>query len=105
MFAGKLDRRIELLKRRTAQNATGEFEETFDMGITVWAQVVTSRGRDYFAAAQVHNEETTIFRIRFRTDIDTKDRIGYGGSQYNIVNLAEIGRREGLEIVGVQVAH
>lgn len=102
MFAGKLDRRIDLLKRRTVQNALGEQQEIFECAVTLWAQAMPSRGRDYFAAAQVHSEETMTFRIRFRTDVDVKDRIGFGGNQYNIVNVAEVGRREGLEIVGTQ---
>lgn len=102
MQAGKLDRRIDLLKRRLVENTTGEQEEVFEEGLTAWAQVLTNKGRDYFSAAQVHNEETLLFRIRYRTDIDAKDRIGYQGKQYGIVNIAEIGRREGLELVGVQ---
>ncbi len=102
MKAGDLDRHIDLLKRRLVENATGEQEEVFEEGLTAWAQVISNKGRDYFAAAQVHNEETLLFRIRYRTDIDSKDRVGYQGKQYNIANIAEIGRREGIEIVGVQ---
>ena len=102
--AGDLDRRIGILKRRVVKNAIGESQEFFDSGTWAWAKVVQPSGRDYFDAAQVHAEETSHFTIRYRTDFDRYDRIWYQDAQFRIAHIAEIGRREGLELTGIMVA-
>jgi SPP1 family predicted phage head-tail adaptor len=99
--AGDLDRQIEILKRRVVKSDAGEESETFVSGLTAWAKVVQQAGRDYFAARQVHAEETMQFTIRYRTDFDQFDRIGYRGRQFRIAHMAELGRREAWEITGV----
>jgi SPP1 family predicted phage head-tail adaptor len=102
--AGELDRRIGILKRRVAKNEIGEEQEYFDQGLWTWAKVQQPSGRDYYDAAQVHAEETVHFTIRYRTDFNRYDRIWYQLAQFRIAHIAELGRREGFEIVGVMVA-
>lgn len=98
MKAGLLDRRVALLKRSTVRNPEHGEDEVFKETEQMWAQVVPVSGRDFFAAAQTHNERTIRFRTRYRTDIETTDRLGYQQQQFNIVAIAELGRRDGLEI-------
>lgn len=97
--AGDLDRRIDILKRRVGKNSLGETSESFVDGLTAWAKVMPVSGRTYFDARQVHAEETITFRIRYRTDFDTYDRIGYQGRQFKIAHRAELGRREGWDLI------
>jgi SPP1 family predicted phage head-tail adaptor len=102
MDASELDRRIDILKRRVVQTgATGEQLEVFDVLTSTWARVVPLKGRDYFDAMQMHAEETITFVIRWRNNVDGFDRVGWQGRFFRIAHIAELGRREGLELQGV----
>lgn len=99
MRAGALNKRVTLLQRSVSTNAEHEPIETFAELETVWAEVQDLRGRDFYAARQVVNELGTRFRIRWRSDLTTMDRISYDGRQFDIEQISEIGHRFGLEIL------
>jgi SPP1 family predicted phage head-tail adaptor len=105
MDAGTLDRRVTHLKRRLQALGGGEQQEVFDAGESIWVKVEPLTGREYFAAAQLYQEETLRFLMRFRRDLSEKDRLDYQGKQYNITHMGEIGRREGLTVIGVAAPH
>lgn len=93
-----MDRRIQLQRRSLAQNSFGEQIETFTTYATVWAEKLDARGREFFAAQQFNGELTTRFRIRWRGDVQMTDQIVYDGLNFNITQIAEIGRKSGHEI-------
>jgi SPP1 family predicted phage head-tail adaptor len=100
MRAGQLDRRVTLQSRTTVKSATtGAVSEVFTDLVTVWAQRTDLRGREYFAAQQINADVTAKFRIRWRSGITELHRIVDGTTTFDIANVAEIGRREGLEIL------
>ena len=104
MRAGHLDRRAELRHRVLTRNATtGEEVETFTAYATVWAGKRDIRGREFFAAQQVSSDITTTWQIRYRSDVVATDRLVVDGLDYNIVSIAEIGRRDGLELQATAV--
>ncbi len=99
MRAGNLDRLIELRHRVLTQNSHGEQVPSYPTAYeTVWAEKLDQRAREYFAAQGTQAEATTRFRIRYMTGVVMTDRIVYDGANYDIVQISEIGRREGLEI-------
>jgi len=108
MQIGELDREIVLQAKTAGQSGSGEPTEVWapiDTGGvpagTVWAKVRPLSGREYYAAlgAQIVAEETLVFRIRFRTDVRPGTaRIQYEARTYNIRRVAEVGRRDGLDI-------
>jgi SPP1 family predicted phage head-tail adaptor len=83
------------------RNAYGEQVETFNTLDVVWAQKVDTTGRELFVAKGTIAENSTRFRLRYRNDLNLTDRLEYDGSEYDIKQIAELGRREGLEIVAV----
>lgn len=100
MDAGKLDRRVTLSHRSVAAPDSHGFRaESFSDYATVWAQKLDIIGREYFATRQLQSEVTTRFRIRYRSDVLVTDRITHESVAYKIDSVAEIGRREGLEIL------
>lgn len=101
--AGRLDRRVALLRRTTAQNAYGEQVPTWTEFATVWAEKLDVIGREYFAAQQTQAGATTRWRMRYRSDLTELDRLSHGGVLYDIRNVAEIGRRDGIEIIADKV--
>ena len=101
MQAGKLDRKIKLLRYTQGEDAAGGTVETYVEFATVSAFVQDLRGKQFFAAQQSNSEVTTKFQIRYRDDLTGRDRIEWKGKQYEIIGTPiEIGRNESLEIMG-----
>jgi SPP1 family predicted phage head-tail adaptor len=104
MRAGPLDRSAVLKHQVLTKNTTtGEDEVSYSIYATVWAGKRDLRGREFFAAQQVNSDITTIWQIRYRTDVVPSDQIVVDDVSYNISSIAEIGRREGLEIQATAV--
>ena len=99
-----MDRRATILVRSLSQNGYGEQIETFATVDTVWAQKVELSGQEVLAAQQVSAEVTTIFRIRWRSDVTATCRLLVDGVTYMIAYIAELGRRERLELTCKAVA-
>lgn len=99
MRAGKLDRQVEL-KHRVLGNssATGQRLETYTTYATVWAEKLDVTGREFFSASTRDAELTTRFNIRYRSDVLPTDRLVYGTSDYDILQVSEMGRRVSLTI-------
>ena len=102
--AGALDRIANILSRSHSPNAYGEQIEIFSTLATVWAQKVELSGQEQVAAQQVSAEVMTIFRIRWRSDVTATCRLLVDGVTYGIVYIAELGRRERLELTCKTVA-
>lgn len=98
MRAGELDRTIALQSVSTVADSFGELLETWTTFASPAARVVPNRGNERFAAQQVVGHAVVTFRIRYRTDLSVLNRIVYDGKQWDIHDVREVGRREGLEI-------
>lgn len=99
MRAGPLDRRITIEVRTVTQNDAGAPVESWAEFATVWAQKTDLRGDEFFAAQKENGEITTRFRIRHFAGLKAEMRIAYDGLYYDIVQLMELGRRDGWEIL------
>jgi len=99
MQSGKLDRRIEIQSRSVTQNSYGEAIISYSTVATVWAEVLPLSGRELFAAAQKYPEAQMKIRIRYRTGINETNRIVFESTNYDIIHISEIGRKEGLEFI------
>ncbi len=99
MRAGLLDRRLSLYHRVLTQSSHGEQVPSYPSAYaTVWAEKLDQRAREYFAAQGTQAEATTRFRIRWRSDVVMTDRLVLDSVNYDIVQISEIGRRQGLEL-------
>ena len=99
-YAGKLDRRIALMRRTTSYNAANEPIETYASVATMWANVQHHSVKEMNEASAVRASKNTRFLVRYRTDITEMDRIRHDSKDYAIVGITEMGRREMLEIMG-----
>jgi SPP1 family predicted phage head-tail adaptor len=97
--AGKLDRQITIKIVTVGGDDFSAPTETLSDLATVWAEKRDLRGREFYQANAENAEIETVFRIRWRSDVSPLNRIAYAGRDYDIVSVAEIGRREGLEIM------
>ena len=103
MRAGSLDRRITFQKNTPAQSSSGFPVESWADQFTVWAGLTWQRNRsaERFRDPQIAGESAVVFRVRWSADtraITSEWRVRYDGRTYDIIDLRELGRREGLEI-------
>ena len=100
MRAGELDRRVTIEYKTEAPDTSGQPIETWKTLFETWATVRPLRGDERYMSEQTVASADTQFRIRFRADITPLNRINYDGRIYDITGVIELGRTEGLEILG-----
>ncbi len=95
---GRLDRRITIERPVESRSATGQELLTWVTWCSTWAAVSHPKtGADETVVGDVILVTTRVdFEIRYRTGLTEKMRIRYNGSLYNILNIAEDGRKERL---------
>ena len=101
---GVMDREITIQRRELEENAFAERVEAFTDLLTVWAAVEYPISRQDEQIADGLNLTTSPVNFTIRdTDITVKDRIVYDGENYDIINIAQIGRNDRLKITAVNV--
>lgn len=98
--ASQLDRQLTLLTYAPVTGSAGGVQDAWAEGDTVFCSRKDQSGREFLAAGEINAQSSTRFIIRWRGDVGPKDRVRCEGVEYNIVNLNQLGRREGLEITG-----
>ncbi len=99
MRPGEMDRHVVVQKRTVVgQNDYGEEIYSWT-DVDVWARRRDLRGDERYAAQQTLSKITCKYHIRYRTDIDVKDRLVDDGQTYDIHAVLPIRRREGLELL------
>jgi SPP1 family predicted phage head-tail adaptor len=120
MRYGRLDRRVDLQRKTITVSPSGAAVETWATLSTRWASVNSVNGDERFSAPQLVAKAQVEFLLRWSSDIadlSAQDRIVYptvpetspatpipNGNIYDIADVAEIGRREGLKIIAVRRA-
>lgn len=98
MRSGSLDRTITVQR----------YSETIDdygAPVFVWSDIVSLRAKKVESTTEefirdhgASDETVIVFRARFFDGITNADRVLYEGNAFNVKELKEIGRRNGLEI-------
>lgn len=104
MRAGKLDRSITIERQTETVTPSGGVVTAWTVLATVRAEIVQQSASEFLTGFGEAETGTAIFRIRYLVGITTADRITYEGTAYNIKEVAEIGRRRGLELRAVAVS-
>ena len=96
--AGKLSRVILIEREIAATNEAGYSASTWTLVGTVRAELVQSAITETATGYGEAGAIGTTFRTRYFNGLTTADRICYLGRHYNVVGIAELGIRAGLEI-------
>jgi SPP1 family predicted phage head-tail adaptor len=99
MRAGPLDRFITIQNRTITRNAQGADLEAWGTFAQVWASKKDYRGEEFFSAQKENAQIETMWRIRYLTGLKSEMRISYDGKLYDILQISELGRREGFELL------
>lgn len=98
--AGKLDRLISIERAsNSSTNTIGEPVLTWAEVYQAWAQVIAVSGDEVLRAGKETVTRASKFIIRHTTNLSEKDRISYDSNKWDILNIREIGRHEGLEVL------
>ena len=98
--AEQLDRRVRLERRFEEIDASGQSVARWLPLAEVWARVEPLGGREGFGAQQWVATGDVRFTIRWRGDVTPLHRVVHDGRAYDVVSVAEVGRREALLVVG-----
>ena len=98
MRAGKLDRIIVIQRVVTTVDEYGTPVEGWTTVATVRAQLVQSTTEEFMRTFGITSDTLAIFRIRYRDGITNANRVTYGERTFDLKEVKELGRREGLEL-------
>jgi head-tail adaptor len=120
MRAGRLDRKISIQRKTVTLSASGAPEETWSSLATRWAYAQPASADERYSQPQLAAKQVTEFGVRWSQDIadlSPLDRIQYpivtdtspetpipAGSIYDVLEVHEIGRREGFKVIAVRRA-
>jgi SPP1 family predicted phage head-tail adaptor len=98
MRAGKLDRIITLDRVTTIVDEYGTPQEGWTTVATLRAELIQSSAEEFIRAYGASTDTIVIFRTRYLDGVTTADRVTYASRAYDLKEVKEIGRREGLEL-------
>ncbi|WP_187970063.1 phage head closure protein [Aquibium microcysteis] len=104
MRAGKLDRLIYIERKSATVTGSGATVTDWTNIGVVRAEIVETATEEFLAGYGEADRTVAVFRIRYRPDITTADRIMHDGVAYDVKRVVEIGRRRGLELRAVAVS-
>ena len=110
MRAGRINRRVLVQRRVDTQDASGQpIPEWVTIGAPRWADRQPAGGSEKFGSDQFLAREQIVWELRWTSDLENlnpKDRIVYPVTSspvdseiYEILNVGEIGRRQGFRIL------
>lgn len=93
--AGNLTERITLQKPTVTRGGDGSEIIAYVAEKTVWVERVKTSGREFYAAQRMNAEVSEVFRIRYRSGMDTRWRVRYGTRILELTFIDDSGRRDG----------
>lgn len=86
MNIGKLNRRVELLEYVVTRDEFGGEDGKWVLLDTVWANINTTSGSEFFNNQRVNAIALTTITIRYHPAINVMNRMRYGSKVYEITS-------------------
>ena len=102
MRAGKLDRFITIERETETVAPSGAISSAWTNFATVRAELVQLSASDFLSGFGEGQTASVIFRIRYLPGITMADRVIYDSAAYGLQEVAEMGRKRGLELRAVR---
>lgn len=101
---GERDRQVLVLMPAVARGASGDSITTYVPRFSkpLYAGVAGATGREVMAAGQNTAPWELKVTVLYNKGISRNDKVEYNGERYDIVAMAEVGRRQGLELLIVR---
>lgn len=109
MEPGERDKRVTIQTVTQGTGATSRMPtEDWSALRTVWMRVLTLKGAERQAAEQTAAMSETQFEMGYAADMDPElvdvpatKRLVYQGRTFDVIRASLIGRREGVELIGI----
>ena len=98
MRAGKLDRTIALERLASAVDDYGTPQAAWTPIATVRAQRIQASTEEFMRTFGASTETAVVFRIRHMDGLTLADRVTDGTTIFDLKEIRELGRRQGLEL-------
>lgn len=101
MDAGQLNRRIEITRMTGGEQPdpwSPPSEGTMVTVASIRAQIVQQSTEEFMQSYGESQETAIVFRIRYRSDVLLTDQVVYADKVHDLIEVKEIGLREGLEL-------
>ena len=96
--AGALTHVLTLERSLETVAASGGVVKAWKRKAVLRAQLVQRDTAEFLAGPGEAEATRLVFRVRWREGITTADRIVYDGRAYDLREVVELGRRDGLEL-------
>lgn len=104
MRAGDMNRLITFQRATYTKAANGQKTPTWADAATVWAEVVTTGGKEFYAAQKKNAETSAVFKVRYTLAVNERMQIKYGNRAFEIISLNDVdGKHEELRISAKEV--
>lgn len=104
MNAGLLNRRITIQTKTSAPDSSGQMIDSWSNLFGMWTQVLTSGGKEFYAAQKLRSDVTAVFKVRYTRGISVQQRINYEGRIFEILSANDPdGMRRELHISAKEV--
>lgn len=101
MQSGRLRNMIELQRQTETVAASGAVSSAWETYATGRAELRQAGISEFLTDQTETTAQNAVFLIRWLPGVSVADRILHDGTAWNIVAIAEIGRRRGLELRAV----
>jgi len=91
MKAGDLNKVITFRNKSIAYNGYNEPIETWADAASVWAKIVNTGGKEFYAAQKKNAETEAVFKVRYTKRVNERMQIKYGNRTYEILSINDVG--------------
>ena len=98
MKAEKMDRKITLQRGSATVDPYGTPTFTWADLATVPAQMIQRSTTEFVRAQGATEAEILVFRLRYFAGLTNADRLLFEGRAFNITEISELGRKDGIEL-------
>jgi SPP1 family predicted phage head-tail adaptor len=67
--------------------------ETADFLSDVWVSMITTGGREFYAAQKLHAETSAVFKMRYQPGVTTKMWVMYGSRRFDILSVNNVNEK------------
>ncbi len=92
-MAGRFRHRVELQRKTTTTDETGQTDLAWQTYASVWCEIMPTSTREYLSQSGDRAEITHTIALRFRADVRPKDRVKYGSRIFDIHGVVNIDER------------
>lgn len=97
--AGELDRQVQIYRASLSETEVGAPTPTWSLHKTLWARRDDISGREFLQMNRESTAQLARFKAWYDSDITTKDILRDNSVDFDIINVRELGRQEGIELL------